>query len=62
MATRPETAPDSIPSTPGWPRTWVSKSIHTNDAAEVAIWVFSKATPALIPAETAEPALNPILA
>ena len=61
MATRPETAPDSIPSTLGCPLKVVSRSIQTNDAVEVAICVFKRATPALELAETAEPALKPIL-
>src|SRR6476469_2065325 len=59
MATRPATAPEQIPTTVGLPFSAHSTSIQVKAATAVAICVTSMAIPACIPAETAEPALNP---
>jgi hypothetical protein len=61
MATSPDTAPESMPSTLDCLRTEASSSIHEMEAAAVQICVFSSAMPALKPAVRAEPALKPIL-
>src|SRR5215468_10459228 len=59
IATRPATAPEQMPTTVGFPLSPHSTSIQVKAATAVAICVTSMAMPACIPAETAEPALNP---
>src|SRR3954468_3894561 len=59
MATRPATAPEMMPRTDGLPRVIHSANIQASAAAAVAIWVTAMAMPALVLAETAEPALKP---
>src|SRR5258708_12256853 len=45
IATRPTTAPDTMPSTLGLPLVIHSTDIHANAAAAVASWVTSMAMP-----------------
>src|SRR5690606_16424997 len=59
MATRPATAPDTMPSTLGLPRTAHSANIQASAAAAVAIWVTAIAMPAEALAPAADPALKP---
>ena len=59
MATRPATAPDTMPSTLGLPRAIHSANIQPIAAAAVATWVTAIAMPALTLAPPAEPALKP---
>src|SRR5215467_8225782 len=59
MATRPATAPETIPSTDGFFAIIHSENIQLKDAAAVAIWVAAMAMPALTFDVTADPALNP---
>ncbi len=59
MATRPATAPETMPRTDGLPRAIHSANIQASAAAAAAIWVTAIAMPALALAPTAEPALKP---
>src|SRR3954447_20104189 len=59
IATRPATAPDTMPSTLGLPLVIHSQDIHDNAAAAVANWVTSMAMPARPFEATADPALKP---
>src|SRR5258708_40224274 len=59
MATRPATAPDTMPSTDGLPRVTHSANIQDSAAAAVANWVTAMAMPALPLAAVAEPAFKP---
>ncbi len=59
MATRPATAPDTMPSTEGLPLVSHSANIQDSAAAAVAICVTAMAMPARASAATAEPALKP---
>src|ERR1700739_4383052 len=59
IATRPATAPDTIPSTDGLPLVAHSANIHASAAAAVATCVANIAKPARPSAATAEPALKP---
>src|SRR6185436_543629 len=59
MATRPATAPETMPRTEGLPRLIHSANIQASAAAAAAIWVTAIAMPALVLAPTAEPALKP---
>src|SRR6266851_1558061 len=59
IATRPTTAPETMPSTLGLPFVIHSTDIHDNAAAAVANWVTSMAMPARPLAATADPALKP---
>jgi hypothetical protein len=59
IATRPATAPDTMPSTDGLPRAAHSMNIQASAAAAVATMVTSIAMPARPSAATAEPALKP---
>ena len=59
IATRPLTAPETMPSTLGLERNIHSANIHARAAAAVAIWVTAMAMPALPLAATADPALKP---
>src|SRR5436190_23559237 len=59
IATRPATAPDTMPSTDGFLWTIHSANIQASAAPAVAIWVAAAAMPALTFEVTAEPALNP---
>src|SRR3954453_20607631 len=59
IATRPATAPETMPSTDGLPRAAHSANIQASAAAAVAICVTAIAMPAAVPAETADPALKP---
>ena len=59
MATRPATAPEAAPSIEALPRISVSPTHQASTAAAVALKVFMKASTALLPASSAEPALKP---
>src|SRR5215510_7660584 len=59
IATKPATAPDTIPSTDGFLATIHSENIQESEAAAVAIWVAAMAIPAFTLDVTAEPALKP---
>ena len=59
MATRPATAPETMPSTEGLPLVSHSANIQASAAAAVAICVTAMAMPARASAATAEPALKP---
>ncbi len=59
IATRPATAPETMPSTLGLPRNSHSMNIQVNAAVAVAICVTAIAMPARPPEATAEPALKP---
>ncbi len=59
IATRPATAPETMPSTDGFLAMIHSANIQASDAAAVAICVAAMAMPALTLEVTAEPALNP---
>ncbi|CAB3775357.1 hypothetical protein LMG29542_08739 [Paraburkholderia humisilvae] len=59
IATRPATAPDTMPSTDGLPLAIHSANIQLSAAIAVAICVVSIAKPARPSAATAEPALKP---
>ena len=52
MATRPATAPETMPSTDGLPLPIHSASIQASAAPPVATWVTSMAMPARLPAPT----------
>src|ERR1044072_8860539 len=58
-ATRPATAPDTMPSRLGFLATIHSANIQASAAAAVATWVLIIAAPASALAATAEPALKP---
>src|SRR5512143_19532 len=59
MATKPATAPETMPSTLGLPWASHSANIQASAAADVAIWVTAIAMPAAPLADTALPALKP---
>ena len=59
IATRPATAPDAAPSMEALPRIIASPRHQASTAAAVAERVFMKASTALLPASSAEPALKP---
>src|SRR3954449_491126 len=58
-ATRPATAPDSAPSTDGWPLMIHSANIHDSAAAAVATKELVMASAAPPEASRLEPALKP---
>ena len=59
MATSPATTPEAAPSDVGWPSRIRSVINQPRQAAPVATIVLTKVTAAVLPAETADPALNP---
>ena len=59
MATRPATAPEAAPSIEALPFISASPMDQASTAAAVAEKVFMKASTALVPASSAEPALKP---
>src|SRR5664280_2106654 len=59
IATSPATAPDAAPSIEALPFISASPMHHANTAAAVAENVLMKASTALLPASSAEPALKP---
>src|SRR4051794_35224348 len=59
IATRPATTPDAAPSEVGWPSRMRSVISQPRQAAPVATMVLTHATAAVLPAETADPALKP---
>src|SRR5512143_1411195 len=59
MATRPATAPDAAPSMDGLPLSSHSAKLQVSAAAAVAFSVLTKASAAVPPASSAEPALKP---
>src|SRR4029077_10231857 len=59
IATKPTTAPETMPSTLGLPLLIHSADIHASAAAAVANWVTNMAMPARPLAATADPALKP---
>ena len=59
IATRPATAPDAAPSIDGLPLIIDSPIDHASTAQAVARKVLMKASTAVLPASSAEPALKP---
>jgi hypothetical protein len=59
MATRPDTAPEAAPSIDGLPLVIHSPRVQATVEAAVASRVLMKASAAMSPASSAEPALKP---
>ena len=59
MATRPATAPETMPSSEGWPLTLHSANNQARAAAAVATKVLTKARAVVPLASRLEPALKP---
>ena len=59
IATRPATAPEAAPTIDALPLKMVSPMLQASAAAAVAEKVLMKASTAVLPASSAEPALKP---